>query len=208
MLVHRPLQAIFFIGFIFVTGCATQRATIKTFVEPSIQPESIRSVAVFPMRNVRLLPDESRELNRGVSQAFHQQNPNVRIVGPTESTTLLNQVGLTGKYSDFLRDYATSGIPNVNTLKEIGDALDVDAILQGEMFDIYQIDGAYGITAGKTSITVRYVLLSTRYGSVLWEATSNAKKETATTLESAPPLYEVILIAQNKILTALPTLGK
>lgn len=208
MLVRRTLQTIFFIGFIFVTGCATQRATLKTFVEPSIQPESIRSVAIFPMRNVRLLPDESRELNRGVSQAFHQQNPNVRIVGPTESTALLNQVGLTEKYSDFLRDYATSGIPNVTTLKEIGRALDVDAILQGEVFDIYQIDGAFGVTKGKTSVTVRYALLSTRYGNVLWEATSNAKKATATTVESAPPLYEVIFMAQNKILTALPTLGK
>jgi len=209
MLIRRTLPAIFFISFIFVTGCATKRVTLKTFVEPSVRPESIRSVAIFPMRNVRLLPDESRELNRGVSQAFHQQSPNVRIVVPTESTALLNQAGLTEKYSDFLRDYAVSGIPNVTTLKEIGKALNVDAILQGEVFDIYQIDGEFGVTDGKTSVTVRYALLSTRDGTVLWEATSNAKKTRGDfTLQSAPPLYEVISLAQNKILTALPTLGK
>lgn len=205
---RRFLVAISFISLLFFTGCATKRATLKTFVEPSIQPESISSVAIFAMRNVRLLPDESRELNRSISRAFQQQNPDVTVVGPTESTTLLNQAALTEMYSDFLRDYATSGIPNLRTLKQIGDAIDVDAILQGEVFDIFQTDGAYGVTKGKASVTVRYVLLSTRNGDVLWEATSNATKTTATTLGSAPPLYEVIMMAQNKILTALPTLGE
>ncbi len=166
MFARHILYNILFISFILSTGCAVQRATLKTFVEPSIQPASIRVVAIFPMRNARLLPDESRELNRGIVQAFHKQNPNVRLVGPEESTTLLNEAGLTEKYSDFLRDYATSGIPNVTTLKKIGNALEVDAILQGEVFDIRQIDGAYGITRGKTSVTVRYVLLSTRYGNI------------------------------------------
>ena len=204
----RLRRGILCITIIFLIGCATQRATLRTFVEPSIQPGSIQSVAIFPMRNARLLPGEAREVNRGVSQAFHQQNPNVKIVGPTESTSLLNTEGLTEKYTDFLRDYATSGIPNVSSLKEIGNALNVDAILQGELFDIYQIDGAFGVNRGSTSVTVRYTLLSTSQGVVLWEATSNAKKTTATKVESAPPLYEVIIMAQEKILTALPTLGE
>ena len=208
MVVRRVWWLTILASFLLASGCATQRASLKTFVEPSIDPGSIESVAIFPIRNVRLLPDESRELNRGVTQAFSKQNPNVRIVGPTESTDLLNKAELADKYSDFLRDYATSGIPNVATLKEIGNALDVDAILQGEVFDIRQIDGAFGINCGKTSVTVRYGMLSTRHGDVLWEASSKSEKKTATTVESAPPLYEVIAIAQDKILTALPTLGK
>jgi len=208
MLSHRSLRTVPTIACVLIAGCASQRATLRTFVDPSIRPESIQSVAVFPMRNVRLLPDEARELNRGVSQAFHRQNPSVKIVGPTHSTDLLNRANLAETYSDFLRDYSTSGIPNVTTLNEIRDALDVDAILQGEVFDIYQTDGIFGSHKGETSVTIRYVLLSTHNGNVLWEGTSNAKKVTATTVEPAPPLYEVVLIAQHKILGALPTLGK
>jgi len=192
---------------LFVIGCSS--ATLKSFVNPSIDPESIQSVAIFPIRNIRLLTDEARELNRSITQAFHDCNPTVEILGPSEAIDKLNDADLAAEYSDFLRDYATSGIPNAKTLQQIGNALGVDAILQGEVFDLKQIDGnaMYGVK-GKTSLTVRYSLMSTSVGDVLWEATSNAKKQTATVLQSAPPLYEAILIAQERILTALPRLGK
>jgi len=189
-----------------VVGCAS--VSLKTFVDPSIDPESIRRVAIFPIRNVRLLPDESREINRGVTRAFHERNPNTEIVGPAEAVALLNKAELADDYSEFLRDYYTSGIPNMKTLNEIGESLAVDAIMQGEIFDILQIDGSYGSHKGKTSLTLRYSMLSTRKDIILWEATSNAKKVTFTALESAPPLYEVIELAQEKILSALPKLGR
>lgn len=201
------LRAIFFTGLIFVVGCS--QATLKTFVDPSIQPGSIRSISIFPVRNVRLIPDEYRELNRSVSQMFHQKNPNVKIVGATESITLINQAALADEYSEFLRDYARSGIPNINTLKAIGETLSVDAILQGEVFNIRRIDGVFGRdTNSVTSLTVRYVLLATHQGNVLWEGMSNATIRSRTVFQPAPPLYQAISIAQNKILTALPTLGK
>jgi hypothetical protein len=193
---------------ILLTGCSVKRATLKTYVEPSLDAGAIKSIAVFPMRNVRLLPDEAREINRSVTQALNSQNPNLKIIGPAESVDLLNKAELADGYSDFLRDYATSGIPNASLLNKIGQALYADAIMQGEVYDIFQEDGAYGVNKGTTSLTVRYVILSTNKGDVLWEATSNSKLVTATTIEDAPPLYEAIMQAQNKILTALPTLGE
>lgn len=203
---NKYIKILFFIIILIFLNCVS--ASLKTFVSPSIEPGSIHNVAIFPMRNARLLPDEAREINRGISQTFHDQNPDVVMIGPAEAIDLINRAGLSVKYSDFLRDYAASGIPNVNVLKEIGDSLGTDAILQGEVYDIRQIDGAYGITRGIVSVTVRYSMMSTRNGDVLWEATSTARKETGTTLEKAPPLYEAIIVAQEKILTALPTLGK
>lgn len=202
------IRKIAVIGFmLLLIGCAT--AGLKTYVDPSIQPGSINSVAIFPMRNVRLLPDESRVINRSISQRFQQESPKVRILGPGESIDLINQKGLADKYSDFLRNFAMSGIPNVITLKEIGNALDVDAILQGEVFDIVQINGRFGLdTNSRTFLTVRYYLLSTHKGNILWEATSNVKKSTVTVFEPAPPVYEVISIANEKILTSLPKLGR
>jgi len=139
---------------------------------------------------------------------FRQKNPHVKIVGPTESMTLIKQAALDDKYSEFIGDYARSGIQDTHTLKAIGKSLHVDAILQGEVFNIEQVDGDYHRNVGSTSLTVRYSLMGTHDGIILWEAVSNATKSTATPFESAPPLYQTILKAQNWILTSLPELGK
>lgn len=192
---------------LLLIGCSTSK--LRTYVDPSIQSTSINSTAIFPIRNVRLLPDESRQINRNISQKFLQKNPNVKIIGPAESIDLINQSGLADKYSEFLRSFMLSGIPNTVTLKEIGNALNVDSILQGELFDIYQYNGQFGVDLNSyTSLTIHYILLSTQRGNILWEATTNARKNTATVFQPAPPLYEVILIANDKIFTALPQLGK
>ncbi len=70
--------------------------------------------------------------------------------------------------------------------------------------NVLQRDGVYGLYRGLTTVTVRYSLLGTDSGLLLWEASSDGRKETATTLESAPPLIDVILLAQEKINESLP----
>ncbi|MFO1477480.1 MAG: hypothetical protein U1F98_12600 [Verrucomicrobiota bacterium] len=187
-------------------------ASVKTFVEASLHASDVKAIAIFPIRNVRLQMDELREVNRGITDGFRRQNPDLKIVGAAESVTMLNEAGLADKYSEFLRNYSQSAIPDVKTLKEIGQALGVDAILQGEVFSIEQRDGT-ATSFGKTSLQVRYVLLATKTGTVLWEATGSAFKLTDEAINDkhampAPTLYEVIQIAQEKVLTALPTLGK
>ncbi len=182
-------------------------ASVKTFVEPSLQAGFVKSIAIFPLRNVRLQPDELREINRGITDGFRRQNPKLNIVGASESITKLNDAGLADKYSEFLRNYSQSAIPEVKILQEIGKSLDVAAMLQGEVFSIAQHDGNT-FTFGRTSLTVRYVLLSTSNGSVVWEATGSAFKETEEVGKPAPTLFEVVQLAQDKILGALPTLAQ
>ena len=75
-----------------------------------------------------------------------------------------------------LKNYSSSGVPNISTLKEIGIALNVDAIIQGEMYNFVEIVGSIW-QWGSTSLTIRYVMLSTINGDVLWDAMSSAKKE-------------------------------
>ena len=71
------------------------------------------------------------------------------------------------KYADFLRDYSVSGIPNAKVLKEIGDILKADAILQGEIIDLVQQDGHYPGVMARTSLTLRYSLISASKGDVV-----------------------------------------
>lgn len=206
-----------FAGIVLALGlaCATPKppervkssASVNTFVEPSLQPGTIKSIAVFPLRNVRMQPDELREVNRGITDGFRKQNPKLGVLGASEAVEKLNTAGLADKYSAFLRNYSQSAIPDVGTLQEIGRALGVNAILQGEVFSIQQTDGNT-YTFGRTSLNVRYVLLSTINGGVIWESTGRAFKETEESGKPAPSFYEVVQLAQEKILSALPTLAQ
>ena len=200
------LVAVFIAGILLLTGCS--KVTLKTFVDPSLQTSSIKSIAVFSLRNTALSPGEALALDRAMTQEFLQKNGNLKIIGASEATTKLNESGLVEEYSKFLYNFEHSGIPNTTTLRKIGKQLGVDAILQGTLSDVIQRDGSYPGVASLSSLTLRYTLMSTQNGNILWEGTSNARKSGATTFSKAAPLYEVIDIAQKKILTGLPTLGK
>ncbi|MBD3336100.1 MAG: hypothetical protein GF355_11355 [Candidatus Eisenbacteria bacterium] len=128
------------------------------------------------------------------------------IMSAAEAQQLLNDHDLVGEWSYFLDSFATSGIPDANTLARIGEALDVDCIIQGEIVNVTQRDGVYGGNKGTTRVTVRYSMLDTRTGKLVWEASSDGVRTTATTVEPAPPIIEAVNLAVDRILTALPEL--
>mgnify|MGYP006296626621 FL=1 len=197
------LLVLLIVGMFVLSGCY-EDSTINTYSDPSFSKDSITKLAVFPMQNTRLAPGESRQINRSISQGIHNVDSGIEIMSATEATNILNEEGLTDEWADFLENYASSGVPNTNTLFKVGDALNVDGIMQGEIVDVYQSDGTYGGNRAISRVTVRYSILGTDAGKLLWEATSRGSKETATTLEDAPPLIEVIQLAQDKILENLP----
>lgn len=196
-----------FASLLLISRCSPSRVTLKTFVDPSLQSNSIKSIVAFPLRNMALSPGEGLELDRSVTQAFFKKNPNVKIMGTSEATLKLNEYSLVEDYTHFLEDFEHSGIPNTAILKKIGDKLGVDAILQGRLSDIKQNDASYGVSAS-TSLSLRYTLLNTLNGNTIWEGTSNARLDKTPAWSKAPPLYEVIEIAHKKILTGMPVLGK
>ncbi len=189
-----------------LAGCAMNKATVNSYVDPNFSGKTIRKIAVFPIRNARLAPSESQQLNRKVSMAISQKNQTIGIVGPSEAVTLLNDKGLADAWAVFLDNYVSSGIPDANVLADIGDALDVDAILQGEIVDIFRQDGHYGQNKAESRVTVRFTMLDVRRGKMLWEASSEGRKGTITTLEKAPPIIEAITLAVDKVLATLPLL--
>jgi len=189
-------------------GCATQSASINSYVDTSIRTEDIETIAFLPIRGARLLTTQTRAINNMLITGFASQNPHIEIITPDKTTTMLGEADLAGKYSEFLESYFLSGVPNIAILREIGDSLDIDAILQGEILDIFQRDGVYGGAKGLTTLTISYSIWSTSEGNLVWEATSQASKGTMTTMESAPAIYDVVLMAHEKILGSLPKLGE
>jgi len=191
---------------LLLTGCATNKATINTYVDPNFSQGEVQEIAVFPIRNTRLAPSESQQINRKISQSIKRKNSSIEIMSSAEATRILNENDLSDDWAQFLDDYATSGIPNSNILAEIGSTLEVDAILQGAIVNITQEDGQYGGNKGTTRVTVRFSMLDTNEGNLIWESSSDGIKGTATTVGSAPPIIEVVNLAVDKILNSLPNL--
>ena len=190
-----------------LVGCATSKATINSFTDPSYSAQDVRSIAVLPIRNARLAPSEAQTVTRKVSQTIHKDAPKLKLLGPEESVRILNQKGLAHDWATFVEDYVKSGVPDATALKTFGDALGVDALVQGELVNIQQEDGQFGGNKGHTRVTVRFTMLSTRDGDLLWEASSDGIKTNATTIGSAPPIIEAVDLAVDKILVNLPPLG-
>jgi hypothetical protein len=191
------------ISCIFIS-CAVQKATINTYVDPNYKSGKIQKIAVFPIRNTRLAPSESQQINRKISMALNQKNPQLEIMSSAEAIRILNDHDLADDWAIFLDNYVTSGIPDSKILKEIGNALNIDAILQGEIVNIFQEDGHYGGTRGTTRVTVRFTMLDVNGGKLVWESSSDGIKGTSTTLETAPPIIDAINLAVDKILGSLP----
>lgn len=202
---HKHLSCIlFFVALILLSGCATKRATLKTFIDPSIQSSSVKTVAVFQMRNTSFSPGETMEIDRNITQAFVRKNNSSKLIGAAEAGTMLNDAKLADEYAKFLRDFELSGIANTAFLNKI-KMLGIDVILQGNMSGVSQED-RMRVQKAKTTLTIRYTLLDTENGKILWEGTSNATMQW--NKRFAPPLYEVATMAQNKINSSIPTLGK
>jgi len=189
-----------------VIACASSKATINSFTDPSYSAQDVGSIAVLPIRNARLAPSGAQAVTRRVSQAIHREAPKVRLMGPTESVQALNDHDLAHDWATFVEDYVKSGVPDAEALGRIGKALNVDALVQGELLNVQQEDGEFGGNKGQTRVTVRFTMLGTRDGTLLWEASSDGIKKTATTLSDAPAIIEAVNLAVNKILENLPPL--
>lgn len=139
--------------------------------------------------------------------AFTTRNPTIGIVKPEDAVAVLTSASLAQRYAMFLRDYSITGIADRPLLNEVGKALGVDAIVQGAVLEIIQRNGFFNIQPGMTMVTVRYRIISTSTGALLWEGTGTASRTTLTDLEKAPTLHHQLAIAQQPILDTLPRLN-
>lgn len=183
-------------------SCTTTR--VRTYQDPSLSTTPLSSVAVLPLQNIRLGPQIAIDLNRGIVQALSRSNPTLKIMGPAEAQDKLSSAGLIETYSQFLRDYGTSGLLNKTALAKLGEALGVDAILQGDISQLEQRDG-YPYHPAYTKLVLRDSIISLKSGVLLWESSATAKKET-TAFNKAPEIEDVVPTAQSTLVEQIPAL--
>jgi len=186
-----------------ITSCATNRGTINSYVEPTYTQGSIKRLALFSIRNAGRAPAEARDINVKIAQAIVAKNPSVEIMAPSASLSAINDAGLAAQWADFVEDYYTSGIANKVVLQEIATALKVDAVLQGQLVNVWQQDGG-GMQKATTRITVNFSIVEAATAKVVWEATADGIRAKGT--KTAPPIADAIKLAVDKIVENLPLL--
>ena len=209
---HVKFSVCLLISAIFA-GCAASSDNLNSYVDPSLDISLMHKIALFPMENSEFAHSEIRIIDRKVTDAIHSRIPDVEIKNSYEAVNLLNTFNLAVLWSNFLDNYNSSGVPNKKDLILLGDKLEIDAIIFGEIINIHQVDGrdvlyavedVHGGNEGMTKVTVKYKMLSTRRGKLLWESSSNGIKKTRELEVSAPPVIDAVKLAVDKIFSNLP----
>jgi hypothetical protein len=188
---------------LFLGGCAN--SSINSYVEPTYNQGSINSLAMFPVRNAMLAPSEARLLNKDLSLEIQRKNPSLRIVAASQSLRLISEAGLASDWSNFVEDYYTSGIPDRVVLRKIEDALNVDAVFQGQLFNVAQVDAVPFGPHAYSRISIGFSILETKTAKTIWEASSDGSY-TQPVKMSAPPIKKVLDLAMKKIKANMPVL--
>lgn len=191
---------------VLLAGCAISRGAISSYIDPTYTPGTIKSIAVFSIRNASLAPSEARQINKELIRALMTKNPKLRVISPSESRRKINENKLVAKWADFIEDYYTSGIANKTTLAEVAKALNIDAIMQGQILKVYQVDGDGWSQKGRTRVTISFSIIETRTGKTIWEASADGIRGNASASSPAPPVKEAIALAIEKITTNVPKL--
>jgi|SRR5450755_208090 hypothetical protein len=183
-----------------LAGCSS--SAIRTYSDPAMGVRTIGTIAVLPLQNAPFANGESIRVNREVAQTVSRANPGIVIVGPVEAVQKLNEHNLVDDYDRYLVTLAQSGIANAGILARIGDALGADALMQGAFLGFGRQNG-YGYAGSR--LAVRYSLVSTVDGTVLWETTAELRNE-AGPFSAAPTLEDVLPEAIRSVLASMPKL--
>jgi hypothetical protein len=178
----------------------------RTRIDPALATTRILAVAVLAIPSARITTQIGAEMDQALIQAFATRNPTVMIVRPDDATARLAEAGLANRYRSFLRDYALTAIPDTALIAALGKTLGVDAIIQGAVVELVQRNGFLNIQNGSTLATVRYRIISTSTGTLLWEGMSSSSRVTVTDLEKAPQVRHALALAERPVLKALPQL--
>ena len=187
----------------FLSGCTTSHTT-RTYSDPSMGTKAIISMAILPVRNAPIAQAESIRMNRELAQTVQRKNPSLQILGPVEAIEKLNEKNLVDDYDRYVVALAQSGIPNREILSRIGAALGVDALMQGQLVGLAQKDGA-PYSPASTVFVLRYSIVSTKDGMLLWETSEEIRKKRQTIFSAPPPLEEVLPEAVQRVEQSIPT---
>ncbi len=189
-------------------GCAMQKGVIDSFVEPTYQTGSIKTLAIFPVQNASMAPAQANIINSIMVQAVQSKSTSITLISPAESARRINDAGIATQWTRFIEDFQTAGLVNKKYLSDIAKALQSDAVLQGFIGNITQKDGMqFGDGIGITRVSIHYAIIDLHNAKIIWQANSSGRVQTASFgYHMAPEVSEAMSVALKKLTDNLPAL--
>lgn len=201
----RTLRLLFVgLMLLLIVGCGP-KVFIDDFTNDSYFIGQAKKMAVLPIVNTQLNPNRAHQIDTAVTKMLKSKNPSIIIVDVPEATKAINKYKLADQWADFIRNYATSGIPDAQILRAVGKAINVDAVIQGKILNLAFVHGIYGERMARTSLELRYSLFSCQNGELLWQATFEGY-QMASAISAAPPAEPILEAIIDKMSIYLPSL--
>jgi len=106
---------------------------------------------------------------------------------------------------DFIEDYVRSGISDREFLRQLQEN-GIDSLLLSELSNVRQEDGQFGLTKGRTRVTMSFTVIESSSGDVVWTSSADGIRGTTTTMGDAPAIAEAVELAIEKIKDSIPKL--
>jgi hypothetical protein len=164
-----------------LTGCAAGIQTGFEELHPALAPVYAERIAVLPVTAIQGSESYREVIGDSLLRVAERTHPGVEFVGAEEALELLNEAGLAERFANLLLAYHETGIYDSGLLRKVGQALEVDHVLQlrvgyerqsevtSALFDpgaIYEAD--------RQNLHVNAVLWDVRNGVLAWEAAGSS----------------------------------
>lgn len=198
------LTILLFIFLLLQNGCITPEVSADYNFYALPKDMHRLNIAVMPIIPKELSESEIEEINEEITDALLTYSTVKKVIPPEVTTEILLNKDLLNEWQNCWHNYITKEKLDSELLKQIGDELNVNAVIQFEIIDIKKIRPVHRQVIGGTTAEVKYKLFSTTNCYILSEATAVATQKNAWSGQMTPRPIEAIEAAIEEIIENLP----
>lgn len=146
-----------------------------------------------------------------LAKAISEYNPNIVIISPVEGVNMINTNDLTADFISIIKDYQVTGILDKNILREIGNIMGADYIVQVRLVRFFQDKSSrlssFGLRIMETreaSLGMIIQIWDPKNGLIVWEGIGNATLASEAFRAKNITFEEITMLLSKKILEKLP----
>lgn len=214
MKIRQWLWSIIGIGMIAV-GCAgplkqftyqaSELSRSADFTRQNLLFTRVGILTATGVENYRLVIGDS------LAKALKELEPQVALIDPDQTLSIINRADLSENYTQMLRDYQTSGILRKGILNQVGRALGVRYLILPNLLE-YRRDtstrisvlGVRFVQTRSSTLRVFAQIWDGETGDIVWEGSAEVTLAGEDIREKPIPFEEVALLAWKELIKKLP----
>jgi hypothetical protein len=205
------------------SSCAHRPGALETYATPELRQQEIKSVALMPIRDIWLTPEEGGRLDGVLAQMVKKEYPGIYVRDGNEVSDLLDQLTLKDRWQNYYDDYSIRGVPDTALIALVGEALGVDAIIQSEIADVRLSDASNQLLenlppqdrtelpdttvrpiSGTVDVQFSLSMFGVKVRDLVWQASAGGQTKTSNNPTGDLPISIAAREAMEKITQALP----